>query len=83
MVERNIDFPLSHTDTYQRRSVPFKMMENDLFFNELGLISIKAYWMTVIHIPFTQIHVTLIVLGYYMILNMFPIPIMMLLQPSL
>jgi hypothetical protein len=33
------------------------------------LISITAYWMTVIHIPFTQFNVTAIGLGYYMILT--------------
>jgi hypothetical protein len=42
---------------------------NYFFFHERGLISIIAYWMTVIHIPFTQFNVTAIGLGYYMILN--------------
>jgi hypothetical protein len=37
------------------------------FFNEHILISITAYWMTVIHIPFTQLNVTAIGLGNYMI----------------
>ena len=35
-------------------------------FYEHGLIAITAYWMTVIHIPFTQLNVTSIGLGYYM-----------------
>jgi hypothetical protein len=38
-----------------------------VLFPEHGLISITAYWMTVIHIPFTQFNVTSIGLGYYMI----------------
>ena len=50
-------------------SLSFKMREDDYFFNEHGLISIIAYWMTVIHIPFTQLNVTLKGLGYYMILT--------------
>jgi hypothetical protein len=29
-----------------------------LFFHEHGLICIIAFWMTVIHIPFTQFNVT-------------------------
>ena len=49
-------------------------MREDVFF------FITAYWMTVIHIPFTQFNVTLIGLGYYMILYMI---LMRLLQPSL
>jgi hypothetical protein len=40
-----------------------------LFFHEHGLISITAYWMTVSHIPFNQLNVTSIGLGYYMILT--------------
>jgi hypothetical protein len=39
------------------------------FSHENGLISITACWMTVIHIPFTQLNVTLIGLGYYMVLK--------------
>ena len=39
------------------------------FFHEHGLISITAYWMTVIHILFTQFNVTAIGLGYYMIIK--------------
>jgi hypothetical protein len=30
--------------------VLFKMREDNVFVNERGLISIRAYWMTVIHI---------------------------------
>ena len=37
------------------------------FFNEHGLISITEYWMTVVCILFTQLNVSLIGLGYYMI----------------
>uniref|UniRef100_A0A4W5K2Z1 Solute carrier family 26 member 4 n=1 Tax=Hucho hucho TaxID=62062 RepID=A0A4W5K2Z1_9TELE len=44
----------------QWRSVTFKMREDNLFFNEHGLITITAYWMIVIHIPFTQLNVTAI-----------------------
>jgi hypothetical protein len=58
-----------------------------LFFHERGLISITACWMIVIHIPFTQLNLTSIGLGYYMILmilhDIFPIPTMRLLQPGL
>ena len=36
---------------------------------EHDLISITTYWMTVIHIPFTQFNVTSIGLGYYVILT--------------
>jgi hypothetical protein len=39
------------------------------FVLEHGLISITACWMTVIHSPFTQFNVTLMGLGYYMILT--------------
>jgi hypothetical protein len=45
------------------------MRENIHHFYEHGLISISAYLMTVIYIPFTQLNVTLIGLGYYMILD--------------
>jgi hypothetical protein len=45
------------------------MRENDCFSHEHGLISITAYWMTVIHIPFIQFKLTVIGLGYYMILE--------------
>ena len=55
----------THTHTNQWRSVPFKLREDNSFFHEHGLISITAYWMTVIHIPFTQLNVTAIGLGYY------------------
>ena len=50
--------------------VPFKMREDDFFFfyDEHDLISITAYWMTVIHFLFTQLNVTSLGLGYYMIL---------------
>ena len=48
--------------------VTFKMREEDVFY-EHGFISITAYSMTVIHIPITQLNVTLIGLGYYMILK--------------
>ena len=41
----------------QWQPVAFKMREDDYFF------SITAYWMTVIHIPFTQPNVTSIGLG--------------------
>ena len=44
----------------------FKMRQDDKTNYEHGLISITAYWMTVIHIPFTQLNVTSIGLGYYM-----------------
>ena len=47
----------------------FQIREDTFFFHEQGLISITAYWMTVIHIPFTQLNVTAIGLGYYMILT--------------
>ena len=40
-----------------------------IFFNEHGLISTTAYWMTVIHIPFTQHNVTSIGIGNNMILK--------------
>jgi hypothetical protein len=46
------------------------MREDDKNY-EHGLMSFTAYWMTVIHIPFTQFNVTLIDLGYYMILKYF------------
>jgi hypothetical protein len=39
-----------------------------IYFHEHEFISITAYWMTVIHIPFTQLNVTATGLGYYMIL---------------
>jgi hypothetical protein len=45
------------------------MREDDYIFYEHGLISITAYWMTVIHIPFTHLIVTSIGLGYYMVLE--------------
>jgi hypothetical protein len=46
------------------------MMREDTFiFHEHGLISVTAYWMTVIHIPSTQFNVTAIGLGYYMMLK--------------
>ena len=51
-------------------------------FYDYGLISITAYWRTVIHSPLTQLNVTSTGLGYYLILKMFPVPIMRLLQPS-
>jgi hypothetical protein len=47
----------------ESRSAPFKMRK-DIFFHEDGLISIPAYWMTLIHIPFTQFNITAIGLGY-------------------
>jgi hypothetical protein len=49
----------------QWQSVPFK---DHFLFYEHGLISITAYWGTVIHISFTQLNVTSIGLGYHMIL---------------
>jgi hypothetical protein len=36
---------------------------------EHGLISITAYWMTVIYVPLTQLNVTLFGLIYYMTLK--------------
>ena len=74
---------LSHIQVpyWQWWSVPF-LRWSIFLVNEHGLMSITAYWMTVIHIPFTQLNVTSIGLGYYMIL-IFPVPIMRLLQPSL
>jgi hypothetical protein len=47
---------------------PLKMRDDDVFFNEHGFISITAYWTTVNHIPFIQLNVTSIGVGYYMIL---------------
>ena len=47
----------------------FSSFPCDLFSHEHGLISITAYWMTVIHIPFTLFNVTATGLGYYMILE--------------
>jgi hypothetical protein len=47
--------------------VAVKMREDNDFFYEHGLFSITAYWMTAIQIPFTQLNVTSIGLGYYMI----------------
>ena len=41
-----------------------KEVEGPFFLNEHGLISITAYYMTLIHIPFTQFNVTAIGLGY-------------------
>ena len=65
------------------RSVPFKIREDALFY-EYDLIFITAYWMTVIHIPFTQLNVTSISLGMIRHdTHISPIPIMRLLQPSL
>ena len=52
---------------YQWLSVLFKMREDHLFY-EHGLISITAYCMTLVHIPFTQVNVTAKGLGYDMIL---------------
>jgi hypothetical protein len=63
--------------------VPFKIREDALFY-EYDLIFITAYWMTVIHIPFTQLNVTSISLGMIRYdTHISPIPIMRLLQPSL
>jgi hypothetical protein len=45
------------------------MREDDKKMHEHGLISISSYWMTVIHIPFTQLNETSIGLGYYMTLT--------------
>jgi hypothetical protein len=56
--------------TDQWWSVPFKIREDDLIFYEYGLIYITAYQVTAIHIPFTQLNVTLIGLGYYIILEL-------------
>ena len=47
----------------------FKMREDQKMFYEHGIISVTAYWMTVIHNPFMQLTVTSIGLGYYMILE--------------
>ena len=41
----------------EMRSKVFKMREDYHFFYEHGLISITAYWTTVIHIPFSQLNV--------------------------
>ena len=55
---------------HQWRSVPFQMREDHFsFIYEHGHISITAYWMTVIHIHFTQFNVTSIGLCYYVILS--------------
>jgi hypothetical protein len=54
---------------HQWQSLLFKIREADTYFYEHGLISITAYWMTVIHIPFTQLNVTSIGLGYDIILK--------------
>jgi hypothetical protein len=47
----------------------FMMREDDFVFHEHGLISITAYWMPFIHIPFTHFNITVIGLAYYMILT--------------
>ena len=59
------------------------MREDGHFFNEHGLIFTTAYWMTAIHIPFRQLNVTSIGLGYNMIFTFSLYPIMKLLEPSL
>ena len=67
---------------YQWRSVPFKMTEDD---KKLLWAWPYFYYSTLddIHIPFTQLNVTLIGLGYYNDTQIFPITIMSLIQPSL
>jgi hypothetical protein len=47
----------------------FHLRWRKIFINKHGLIYIKAYWMTVIHIPFTQFNVIENGLGYYIILT--------------
>jgi hypothetical protein len=51
---------------------PFKMRL--IFFYEHGLISVTAYWMTVINISFTQLNTASIGLGYFMMLKFFLYP---------
>jgi hypothetical protein len=52
---------------YQWRSVP-------ICFSWPWPYFFTSYWMTLIHVLFTQFNVTLIDLGYYMILTFFPYP---------
>ena len=54
------------THLQQWRPVPFKIWEANYYFYEHGLISITAYWMTVIHIHPAQCNIGL---GYHMVLK--------------
>jgi hypothetical protein len=70
----------THT-LYQWWSVPFKMREGDSF-HVHGLISITAYWMSVIHIPLHSLYNS----DWFRLLydtQFFSVPIVMLLQLSL